>query len=144
MIQEIVTDVDLLKKKCKFCFFTDLDILKNKGIIENMMDTAEHHKDQCVGLAAIQIAEYRRIIIVKLDNKWVAMVNPEYTPVKSAGIKKYKEGCLSFPEKMFVNRIIKRRYKKINIKYQLVTGKLIKTSLTKIEAVIVQHLIDLL
>ena len=83
MIKDICTNTDLLAIKSKQCFFTELDILQNRIILENMIDTAEHWKDQCVGLAANQICEYKRIIIIRLDGEFVPMLNPWYTPIRS-------------------------------------------------------------
>jgi len=146
MIKEIVTDVRILEMKCKPCFFTDMDVLHNQLIIKDMLDTAAKNKENCLGLAANQIGEYRRIILAEilLDGirQFVVMVNPSFTPVKTAGMKRFKEGCLSFPQRMFVNRVIKRRYKKVNLTYHLVTGKKEKIALSGIEAIIVQHEID--
>lgn len=144
MIKIISTNQDLLAVKCTECFFTDLEILKNRQIITDMLDTAEHYRHECVGLAANQINEYKRIILIQLDGKFIPMVNPKYTPVRSAGIKQYKEGCLSYPDR--AHRVQMRRFKQINLTYQLVTGleqriKLISNA-TKIDSVIAQHEID--
>jgi len=144
MIKEINKNPDLLAIKCTECFFTDLEILKNRQIIQDMMDTAEHHEEDCVGLAANQISEYKRIIVIKLNDIYIPMVNPKWTPVRSAGIKQYKEGCLSYPDR--AHRVQMRRYKQINLRYQLVTGleqriKLISNA-TKIDSVIAQHECD--
>lgn len=142
MIKSIVTDIEQLKIKCKPCFFTPMDEIHNQTIIQDLVDTAEANRSQCIGLAANQIGSNRRIILVLLDEIWIVMVNPSFTPIRSAGIKKYKEGCLSFPERMFTNRVIKRRFKKIKLIYQLVTGKKEAMILTKLDAVCVQHEID--
>lgn len=144
MIRTICTNEKYLAIKSTPCFFTDLEILHNRQIIADMIDTAEHHKEICVGLAANQINEYKRIIIMKLKGEWIPMVNPSYTPVRSAGIKQYKEGCLSYPDRK--HRVQIRRFKVINLNYQLVTGleqriKLIANAV-KIESVIAQHEID--
>lgn len=144
MIKEICTNPDLLAIKSKECFFTDLEILKNRQIIADLIDTAEANEEVCVGLAANQIQEYKRIIIMLIDDKFVPMVNPKFTPVRSAGVKQFKEGCLSHPDRE--HRLQIRRYKQINLSYQLVTGLEIKVKLvannSKIESVIAQHEID--
>lgn len=142
MIKEISTDVIELSKKSKKCYFSEIDIYQNKIIIKDMLDTVEENKEICIGLAASQIGEHRRIIIAVINGKSVVMVNPVFTPVKSAGIKQYKEGCMSFPERMYVNRIIKRRYKKIKVTYQLVTGAEMLAVFKGLPAIIVQHEID--
>ena len=146
MIKEIVIDTSILSQKSKPCTFFELDIVQNRSIIKNMIDTAKANEPDCIGLAAIQINEPRRIILFKLDDEWLAMVNPTFTPVRSAGIRKYKEGCLSFPERMNSNRIEVRRFKKIKVTYNEVAGLQHKITLianTEImDAVIIQHEID--
>jgi peptide deformylase len=142
MIKKIVTDLNVLQKKSTECFFREIEVMKNERIIQDMLDTAEANRENCIGLAAIQINVPKRIILVEIDGVMVVMVNPSFTPVRSAGIKKYKEGCLSLPERMFVNRIIKRRFKKIKVTYQWVTGRIEKITLKNLEAVIVQHEVD--
>jgi len=142
MIKKISTDVVKLSKKSVKCYFSDIEVHRNKTIIQDMLDTIEENKEICIGLAASQIGEHRRIIIVVINKKPVVMVNPVSIPVKSAGIKKYKEGCMSFPERMYVNRVIKRRYKKIKVTYQLVTGAKMFAIFKGLPAVMVQHEID--
>lgn len=140
MITEIVTDTTILSIKSKPCYFNKLEVLNNKEIIQNMIDTAKNNEPECIGLAANQINVFKRIILMKLDQEWTAMLNPFFTPVKSAGMKKYKEGCLSYPDRLHRPKI--RRYKKLNLTYQTVTGQKIKITFIKINAVIVQHEID--
>lgn len=142
MIIDIVTDTEKLIQKSTRCFFTKLDILKNKLIIQDMLDTAKANEPNCLGLAANQIGILKRIILVKLEGKYMTMVNPHFTPVISAGKKQFKEGCLSFPLKMHSNQPKIRRFKKINLTYNWVTGREEKITLTKLPAVIVQHEID--
>jgi len=142
MIRPVVTDKKILSIKSKECFFTELDVIHNQAIINDMLDTANFHKKNCIGLASNQIGEFRRIILADIDGAFRVMVNPSYTPVRSAGVKRYKEGCLSYPERMFVNRIIRRRFKKIHVTFQWLTGRIEKVTLTGLDAVIVQHEID--
>jgi len=142
MIKEIVTDVNILAKKSEPCTFNELGILKNRQVVEDMIDTAIANEPECIGLAAIQIDEYKRIIIMKLEGRWEAMLNPTYTPVRSAGVKRYKEGCLSFPETIHKNTPERRRWKKIHLTYKSITGYESKITLMKLNAVIAQHEID--
>ena len=140
MIQEIVTDTELLSIKSKPCYFSEMEIMQNKATIQDMIDTAKKNEPECIGLAANQIKVFKRIVLIKLNGSWVAMLNPTFTPVRSAGMKQYKEGCLSYPNRFRRPKI--RRYKKINLTYNLVTGKKITIPLVKINACIIQHEVD--
>lgn len=142
MIKSITTDLEILAIKSTPCFFNELEILKNQSIINDMLDTANYHKDECIGLASNQISEFKRIILVFIDGEFRVMLNPTFTPIKSAGVRKFKEGCLSYPDRINQNRFIRRRFKKIKVTFQWLTGFTEKVSLTGIDAVIVQHEID--
>ena len=142
MIIKIVTDPKRLVIKSTRCYFTEMDIIKNKLIIQDMIDTAISNEPDCLGLAANQIGILKRIILIKIDGKYIAMINPSYTPVKSFGTKQFKEGCLSFPDRMHSNRPKARRYKKIKLTYHEVKGRQVKVTLVKMKAVIAQHEID--
>jgi peptide deformylase len=140
MIKEIVTAEVILAQKSKPCFFTELDILANRSIIGNMVDTCEANRKECIGLAGNQIGDHKRIIVVMLEDVYTPMVNPSFTPVRSDKRKKFKEGCLSFPDRP--HRVISKRWRTINITYQTVTGKVEKLKLGKMAAIIFQHEID--
>lgn len=142
MIKKIITNPKKLVQKSTRCYFTEMDVNKNKLIIQDMLDTAHENEPDCLGLAANQIGILRRIILIKLNGEFVPMVNPSFTPVKSFGTKQYKEGCLSFPDRMHSNRPKVRRYKKINLTYHEIKGRQVKIVLTKFNAVIAQHEID--
>ena len=111
-------------------------------VIEEMIATAEANKDQCVGLAANQIGYLVRIFIVRMDNRWIPIFNPEIVS-RSEGVKQKKEWCLSRPDSGF-KRV--RRHKWIMLKYTApdVDGKYVERvdKIAGVGAQIVQHEID--
>jgi len=137
MIKEIVTDKNALSEKCLPCFFDPMEETRNKIIINDLFDTANSHSN-CVGLASNQIGYKKRICVVKVGGEFIAMVNPVIMPIKTAGVKAWKETCLSLPNQ----RIRKRRFKKVKVTFQLVTGLKQKLDFRGIEAAIVQHEVD--
>lgn len=71
MIREIVKDSQKLMIKSVEATINDL------CIIDDMIDTAKANNDICVGLAANQIGESIRIIIVEMGGYFVPLVNPK-------------------------------------------------------------------
>lgn len=88
MVKEIVKDVNFLSKPLGRAKREDLHI------IEDLLDTAEAHRDRCLGLTANQIGYDKRIIVVKMGERFVPFINPiithKRTPVYTA-----EEGCMS-------------------------------------------------
>lgn len=149
--KDIITDTKILATKCKECHFLELEILKNQQIIADMLATAEANRFNCIGLAANQIGEHKRIICFlpggdpsNPASQFFVMVNPKIIPLRTHGQRSYKEACLSFPEtiKNPSARFNVRRYKKVKIFFQNVYGGKDQRILTGIDAVIAQHEID--
>jgi len=136
MIESIVTDRKQLSKKCKSCYFMDLEIMQNELIIRDMIDTAKA-ADSCVGLAANQIGSEKRIILVKSGPEFMVLVNPVIF-CRTGGILSREETCLSFPGKVF--RV--RRHRRIKVHFQKVTGRTEHMEFYEDYARIVQHEID--
>jgi peptide deformylase len=94
-VREIVTDVELLKLPSEP--ITDPSIIWE--VINDLIDTAEHHRTTkigCLGLAANQIGYLSRVIVVWQNNGWMIMVNPSWHPRDGKqGLS--HEGCLSRP-----------------------------------------------
>jgi len=81
----------VLRKKCQEV--TEItDEIRN--LSQDMKETVEQ-KDG-LGLAAPQIGELKRIIIIQTANGPEVFINPKITG-KSKGIEIREEGCLSFP-----------------------------------------------
>jgi len=112
-----------------------------EDIIKDMLDTAEHHMKTnpvgCAGLAANQIGKLVRIIVVKVGNEFVPMINPEITEAW-AGKQKQREGCLSRPG---MNPMV-ARHKKIKVSYETIGSAVTDKKFTKFTARVIQHEID--
>ena len=91
MIREIVKDLEMLQMVS-----AKADPNKNdtKETIKDLIDTANEHKDRCVGLSAIQIGVPLRICVVFNGDEFIPFINPIIT--KTSG-KRYEaeEGCMS-------------------------------------------------
>jgi peptide deformylase len=72
-------------------------------VAEDLLDTMRSF-NRCVGIAAPQIAELVRLVVVdcsehpkaKVNNGLLVLVNPEVT--ESSGAEVAREGCLSIPD----------------------------------------------
>ncbi|MBQ1275235.1 MAG: peptide deformylase, partial [Cellulosilyticum sp.] len=69
MVREIVKDTERLVQKAVEATKEDL------YVIDDMIDTAKANEDICVGLAANQIGEKVRIIVVKMGKQFIPLVN---------------------------------------------------------------------
>ncbi len=132
----------------KISKYPDPILRKRAKIITNfdqaLFDLAENmasimYQDDGIGLAAPQVSESLRLIVVgnEAAQGYKVYVNPEITfRSKDTGIS--EEGCLSLP-KIFG---LVRRAKKIHVKYQDLSGKVFKEKLAGLEAIILQHEFD--
>ena len=132
MIKEIVKDVDFLKQKSEdFNFETD------KDLIQDLLDTAEHHGVNCAGLAAPQIGIHKRAIVVLTNAGFKPMLNPVifWKDLKS----KYNavEGCLSLDGEREV-----KRFRRIKVKYTNENKVTIIKQFDGYQAQIIQHEVD--
>ena len=129
MIREICKDETFLAQKAEPATPDDL------SIAADLLETLEHHKDGCVGMAANMIGVNKRIIAFDNEGTYMVMFNPEI--VKKSQPYQTEEGCLSLtgirPTKRWQS--IKVRYQ--NEKFQ----ERFKTS-TGWTAQIIQHEID--
>lgn len=150
-IKEIVIDEDFLSRKS-----VEVDphgeIEESRGytrfmipisqVLDEMIATAEANRDRCVGLAANQIGYLARVFILKMDNIWVPIVNPEII-AKSKEVKQGSEWCLSRPNS---GSIRVRRHKWVTIRYTATDMEGIFVERTDkvmgLAARIVQHEID--
>lgn len=88
MVREIVKDNQKLIQKAVDATKEDL------YIITDMVDTAKANQDICVGLAANQIGENVRIIVVKMKDQFIPFVNPKIIR-HSQSTYEAEEACLS-------------------------------------------------
>jgi peptide deformylase len=97
-----------------------------------------------VGIAAPQVGDARRIVIVDVsglkkpveNHGYMLMINPEIT--KWEGMAKGREGCLSVPD--FTGNVI--RAEKIHVRFQNLEGEWTELDATGYEARAIQHEID--
>lgn len=132
MVREIVKDAIVLSQKSKTIKADSCQVLQ---IIQDLIETASEH-EKCVGLAAIQIGEPYRVVVVKSgDGLFIPFVNPTIT---STFGKKYEaeEGCLSLDGTRKV-----MRYEGIEVMHQR-GKKFVKQKFSGYIAEILQHEID--
>lgn len=131
MVREIVKDINTLSIVSKT---VKADSRQAKGIIQDLIDTACEHKT-CVGLAAIQIGEPFRIVIVKANDGFIPFINPTITST-FGGKYEAEEGCLSLDG---VRRV--SRHEGIEVMHQR-GKKFVKQKFSGYFAEILQHEID--
>lgn len=105
MIREICKDETFLAQKAEPATPDDL------SIAADLLETLEHHKAGCVGMAANMIGVNKRIIAFDNKGTYMVMFNPEI--VKKSQPYQTEEGCLSLtgvrPTK---------RWQSIKVRYQ--------------------------
>jgi peptide deformylase len=123
-----------LKKSCRKV--GRADIARARELVRDMQDTMK--SDNGVGLAANQVGELLRIIVV-LDIETDEInyyVNP--TIVDGRGEEMDEEGCLSFPGLCG----LVARYEAISVKFQDLDLNTYRVELEGVAARVVQHEID--
>lgn len=131
MVKEIIKDMDILTQKSVKAKNND----EVEEVIKDLIDTAEAHKDRCVGLSAIQIGVPIRVCVVFNGERFIPFVNPVIT--KSYGEKyKIEEGCMSLEGKRKV-----MRYEKIEV-FRRSKNSFVKEKYKGFMAEIIQHELD--
>ncbi len=126
-------DNEILRKKSELIKQIDKKVLK---LLKEMEKSMKEEKG--VGLAAPQVGENIRMILVLLNNKnLIPMINPVIT-VHSDATEIGEEGCLSLPG-IWGNV---KRYKEITARYQNEKGEKQILKLEGFNARIIQHEID--
>ena len=107
-------------------------------IAEQLLETAIENKANCWGLAAIQIEQAKRIIVVRQpgNNDFIVMLNPMIIR-RSKSTYKSSETCLSLEG----TRIVKRHHK-VYVSYTDIYNKPKFVDAEGIYATIIQHEID--
>ena len=91
MIREITTDTNILQKVSSKA---NPKSKETKQIVHDLIDTAEEHKDRCVGLAAIQIEEPTRVLVAFNGENFIPYINPVI--IQYLGERyEAEEGCMS-------------------------------------------------
>ncbi len=106
------------------------------GLVKDMLDTLQDEGG--VGLAAPQIGVTRRIIIIRLEDKVDAYINPTIEILENKFVED-NEGCLSIYsiQGFQVKRSPRIRVKAVNIK-----GELVKFIAKDMLARVLQHEVD--
>ena len=113
-----------------------------RKLIDDMFATM--YKAPGVGLAAVQVAVPRRVIvmdIVKKDDEEkqpIAMINPEIVEVIGDDVRMYEEGCLSIPD-VYAEL---ERPSMVRVRYTDAMGKPAVMVCEGMLATVVQHEID--
>jgi peptide deformylase len=135
-ILPIITNPNpILKKKSVEVKLKKISSKEFQELCLNMEKTMEEKKG--VGIAAPQIGENIRLIIINTKDGGVVMINPKITK-KSLTKEWGEEGCLSVPG--VFGQV--KRHKKIECEYLDKTGKEIKIKAEGLMARVIQHEID--
>ena len=137
MVKEIIKDTEFLSQKCEKIN----DIRKAREVVKDLLDTAIHNNEsgerRCCGLAANQIGESVRIVIVQMPN---GLFEPFINPVIVKHSKQKlmsTEGCMSLEGERVVER-----YEKITVMAQDISGRWNKRNFGGFTAIALQHEID--
>ena len=114
-----------------------------KTFIEDLEETRQAGPG-AVGIAAPQVGQFQRIVIVDVSNMrksipnhgWMVLVNPEIT--QWTGYEIAREGCLSVPD--YTGNVI--RATQITLQAQDIEGALLKFEMEGFEARAIQHELD--
>lgn len=129
MIREICKDEAFLAQKAEPATPED------RAIAQDLLETLEHHKNGCVGMAANMIGENKRIIAFDDEGSYMVMFNPEI--IKKSGPYDAEEGCLSLSGTRPA-----KRWKTIKVRWQNEKFQERLKTFTGWTAQIIQHEID--
>lgn len=129
MIQNICKDETFLAQKAEPATQEDIQIA------HDLLETLEHHKDGCVGMAANMIGVNKRIIVFDNEGSYMVMFNPEI--MKKSDPYDAQEGCLSL-----TGTRPARRWRCIKVKWQNEKFQERIKTFTGWTAQIIQHEID--
>ena len=105
MIRDICKDKTFLAQKAEPATPADLPVAAD------LLETLEHHKAGCVGMAANMIGVNKRIIAFDNEGTYMVMFNPEI--VKQSGPYDAEEACLSL-----TGTRPAKRWKSIKVRWQ--------------------------
>ena len=129
MVKSINKDPIFLAQKSAQATILDLPVA------QDLKDTLEAHREDCVGMAANMIGVSKQIIVFDDHGSATVMFNPEI--VKCSGAYEAEEGCLSLSG---VRKT--RRWRQIKIRYQNERFETRLKTYTGFTAQIIQHEID--
>lgn len=108
---------------------------RDRKIAQDLRDTLLFHREECVGMAANMIGEYKNIIGLFIGTLPVVMYNP--TIIKKSHPYQVKEGCLSLDGQRQTTR-----FEKINVEFFDDGFRRHRQEFTGTTAQIIQHEID--
>ena len=129
MIRDICKDEAFLSQKAEPAAPADL------SIAADLLETLEHHRASCVGMAANMIGVNKRIIAFDNEGTYMVMFNPEI--VRKSGPYQTEEGCLSL-----TGTRPARRWKSIKVRWQNEKFQERLKTFTGWTAQIIQHELD--
>ena len=129
MIREICKDEAFLARRAEPATPNDLQTTVD------LLETLEHHRDGCVGMAANMIGVNKRIIAFDNEGEYRIRFNPEI--IKKSGLYEAEEGCLSL-----TGTRPARRWKTIKVRWQNEKFQERLKTFTGWTAQIIQHEID--
>ena len=129
MIRDICKDEAFLSQKAEPAAPADL------SIAADLLETLEHHKARCVGMAANMIGVSKRIIAFDNEGTYMVMFNPEI--IRKSGPYQAEEGCLSL-----TGTRPARRWRSIKVRWQNEKFQERLKTFTGWTAQIIQHEID--
>lgn len=137
MIKEIITDRKLLVGVISDELVDGDDLT---DIIRDLIDTASQDFEGTAGLAAPQIGYNKRVILVKINNQFIPMLNPVIVKRWPGSVSKL-EKCLSVPVSMGEGKGIKiSRHKRIRVEFNdYRDGNRIQFNFKGFTARVIQH-----
>ena len=129
MIRDICRDEVFLAQKAEPATPDD------RSAAADLLETLEHHRDSCVGMAANMIGVNKRIIAFDNERARMVMFNPEI--IKKSGPYDTVEGCLSL-----TGTRPARRWKSIKVRWQNEHFQVRLKTFTGWTAQIIQHELD--
>ena len=129
MIRDICKDEAFLSQKAEPAAPADL------SIAADLLETLEHHRAGCAGMAANMIGVNKRIIAFDNEGTYMVMFNPEI--VRKSGPYQTEEGCLSL-----TGTHPARRWKTIKVRWQNEKFQERLKTFTGWTAQIIQHELD--
>ena len=121
MIKKIIKDEFFLKQKSKECTKEDT------YIAQELLETIQAYKDQCVGMAANMIGYQKTMMVVLDEDDYLILINPVILKTSNK-IYIAEEGCLSLQGVRKTQRYesIKVSYLDINFKKKIKPSKAIQ------------------
>lgn len=127
----------ILHQKSKKITRIDDEIKKLAADMEDTIKNYGNKHESGVAIAAIQVGVPLRLTIVRFDEDYVALINPEIIKHSKEEFED-TEGCMSVPKKY--GQV--KRYKKIKVRALNLEGKKIEIKAEGFLARVLQHEID--